>query len=107
MIVALIGTTCASPIAPSGSRSVSVASGPYAADDSASRPRTETPVSGPIFCSSSSPDVRRFPKTKSAIERERGETRMLSTTETSGPSASDPRAPSSPRSGGTRLGPEF
>src|ERR1700690_314661 len=48
------------PAAPSGNSSVSAASGPYAADDSASSPSTGMPVAGPMWWGSPG-RVRRGP----------------------------------------------
>lgn len=62
---AMIGVTKWRPAAPSGRSNVSAASGPYAADDSASRPSTGIPAAGPISCASASSVDSGLPRTRS------------------------------------------
>ena len=67
-MIAMIGNAYASPTAPSGMSSVSAASGPYAADDSASSPSTGMPAAGPMrWCSSSSVASRPSSQSSTAI----------------------------------------
>src|SRR5579863_10382389 len=54
IMLALMGTMYATPAAPSGMSSVRAASGPYAAELSASRPKIGIPARGPICSARSS-----------------------------------------------------
>src|SRR6266849_5653307 len=53
-IATVIGRMNVSPAAPSGSSTVSAASGPYAAELSASSPKVGTPAAEPMRCSPAS-----------------------------------------------------
>src|SRR5665213_85560 len=63
MMAKLMGTMCAMPATPSGMRSVSAASGPYAAELNASRPKTGIPEVGPMCSARSSEVARGLPAT--------------------------------------------
>ena len=62
MMLAVSGIAYANPATPSGIRMVSAASGPYAAEPRASRPKTGTPLATPIFSDPSSDDAIGFPR---------------------------------------------
>src|SRR5258708_30111560 len=64
-ILTLIGRIWAIPAIPSGMRSVSAASGPYAAELSASRPKISTPLAGPILSAFSSSVASGRPSSRS------------------------------------------
>src|ERR1700680_3596545 len=67
MMLALIGTIYAIPAAPRGIRSVSAASGPYAAELRASSPKIETPATTPICSARSIGGWTGWPNRKSRI----------------------------------------
>jgi hypothetical protein len=67
MMLALIGTMYPVPIAPSGSSNVSAASGPYAAELSASSPKIGMPAAAPMHSARASSDASGFPNKKSSI----------------------------------------
>src|SRR5581483_5215131 len=69
MIVTVSGARYARPSAPSGSSCVSAASGPYAADASASRPSSGTPASEPMRSRACSRLASGRPKSRSPSER--------------------------------------
>src|SRR5262245_328511 len=68
MIVVLIGMSDASPAAPSGISTVIAASGPYAAELSASSPSIGIPTTGPTRCSPSSWEASGLPKSTSRMD---------------------------------------
>src|ERR1035437_6108686 len=61
-IATVIGRMNVSPAAPSGSSTVSAASGPYAAELSASRPKVGTPAAVPMRCWPASLEASRRPR---------------------------------------------
>src|SRR5580692_8590352 len=67
MIAVLIGTMYRTPISPSGISSVNAASGPYAAELSASSPKIATPGPGPICSPRSSEVFSGFPTIMSTM----------------------------------------
>src|SRR5580692_9900617 len=67
MIAVLIGTMYCTPISPSGISSVNAASGPYAAELSASSPKIATPGPGPTCSPRSSEVFSGFPTIMSTM----------------------------------------
>src|ERR1700685_406006 len=66
MMLMLIGQMYSTPAIPKGIRRVKAASGPYAAELSASSPKTGMPFAGPILSAFSSSVARGRPSTRSA-----------------------------------------
>src|SRR5262245_47351120 len=88
MIVVLIGMSDASPAAPSGISTVIAASGPYAAELSASSPSIGIPTIGPTRCSPSSWEASGLPKSTSRMDIRSG--RRLFRVGPAGQSIADP-----------------